>query len=70
MVTAIENGIMRLEACVREEVRLRVVGVLSRITRRYQQNLYPDEASAILSLRDDDKVVVLSADNKKFYHRA
>ncbi|XP_077528258.1 uncharacterized protein LOC144139901 [Haemaphysalis longicornis] len=62
MVTAIESGVMRLEAGVREEVRLKVIGVLGSIPRQHQHNLNADEAAAIRNLRDDDNVVILPAD--------
>ncbi|CAN8028437.1 unnamed protein product, partial [Ixodes persulcatus] len=51
-----------LDPCIREEARLKAIGVLSKAHRREQLNFTPEEKEAIQNLREDKSIVVLPAD--------
>ncbi|XP_075722151.1 uncharacterized protein LOC142765294 [Rhipicephalus microplus] len=62
IIAATEEGIRRLDSGIRENVRLKAIGVLSKIGKRREHNLSREECKAIHALRNDDKVVILPAD--------
>ncbi|KAM7284931.1 uncharacterized protein ISCGN_031929 [Ixodes scapularis] len=62
MAAAFEYGLRELDSCIREEARLKAIGVLSKAHRREQLNYTPEEKAAIQNLREDKSIVVLPAD--------
>ncbi|KAM7292109.1 uncharacterized protein ISCGN_025361 [Ixodes scapularis] len=62
MVAAIEEGVMHLDPDVREGVRMKAIGVLSKSTRYRPHNLSKEECTALRRLRDDKNIVILPAD--------
>ncbi|XP_037501446.1 uncharacterized protein LOC119375339 [Rhipicephalus sanguineus] len=62
IVAAVEDGIQHLEAGARQETRLKVIGVLSKIPARLSSNLPDEERKALIDLKKDKTIVVLPAD--------
>ncbi|KAM7306815.1 uncharacterized protein ISCGN_010474 [Ixodes scapularis] len=62
MAAAVEYGLRELDPCIREEARLKAIGVLSKAHRQEQLNYTPEEKAAIQNLREDKSIVVLPAD--------
>ncbi|KAM7293044.1 uncharacterized protein ISCGN_026174 [Ixodes scapularis] len=62
MAAAVEYGLRELDPCIREEARLKAIGVLSKAHQRGQLNYTPEEKAAIQNLREDKSIVVLPAD--------
>ncbi|KAM7314034.1 uncharacterized protein ISCGN_003819 [Ixodes scapularis] len=65
MVAAMEDGIARLDPSVREGVRLKAIGILSKPPPRQRHNLSRDETAALRKLREDTEIVLLPADKGK-----
>lgn len=47
MVAAVEDGIMRLDPSIRDGVRLKAVGILSKLPQRLRHNLPAEEVTAL-----------------------
>ncbi|XP_037529279.1 uncharacterized protein LOC119406616 [Rhipicephalus sanguineus] len=62
IIAATEEGIRRLDNGIRENVRLKAIGVLSKIGKRREHNMSREENNAIRSLRNDENIVILPAD--------
>ncbi|XP_037504390.1 uncharacterized protein LOC119379226 [Rhipicephalus sanguineus] len=62
IIAATEEGIRRLDNGIRENVRLKAIGVLSKIGKRREHNMSREENNAIRSLRNDENIVILPVD--------
>ncbi|XP_037514993.1 uncharacterized protein LOC119391383 [Rhipicephalus sanguineus] len=62
IIAATEEGIRRLDNGIRENVRLKAIGVLSKIGKRREHNISRKENNAIRSLRNDENIVIPPAD--------
>uniref|UniRef100_A0A147BMT3 Putative reverse transcriptase n=1 Tax=Ixodes ricinus TaxID=34613 RepID=A0A147BMT3_IXORI len=62
MVAAVEDGISHLDTDVREGVRLKAIGILSRLSSRPHHNLPKEESKALRELQADTTIVILPAD--------
>ncbi|KAM7299383.1 uncharacterized protein ISCGN_019949 [Ixodes scapularis] len=62
MAASVEEGLHKLDPCIREEARLKAIGVLSKVNQRRHLNYSTEEKSALRKLKEDNSIVILPAD--------
>ncbi|XP_064463281.1 uncharacterized protein LOC135374214 [Ornithodoros turicata] len=62
MVAAVEDGIRHLDSSIQEQVRLKPIGIMSKIQKQQCHNITREEHKALRSLQEDSKIVILPAD--------
>ncbi|XP_064479104.1 uncharacterized protein LOC135392319 [Ornithodoros turicata] len=62
MVAAVEDGIRHLDSSIQEQVRLKAIGIMSKIQKQQCHNITREEHKALRSLQEDSKIVILPAD--------
>lgn len=62
MAVGVECGLRDVDPCIREETRLKAIGILSQAHRRALLNYTTEEKAAIKNLKKDNNIIILLAD--------
>lgn len=62
LAASVEEGLHKLDPCIREEARLKAIGILSKVNQRGRLNYSMEERSALWKLKEDNSIVILPSD--------